>query len=398
MLFHRSIRIATLSFSAAAAVFGALACAGGNAGKCTQFGACDGEGGSESVNMSVGNGSGLTSTTSGNPSGDTSTAAGLNVATTGSGSGGAMGCAGLSVAAQPKPVDIFIQFDKSGSMAEDNKWSDAQAAMSAFFQDPASAGLSIALHFFPTNTCNEQQCDTTDCGTDQVPIGMLTSNTSDAQRTALVNALLAESPNGGTPTRPALQGVENTAQTYQIGHKGEQVVVLFVTDGIPMSNCDDTQSTIPPIAAAALANAGVLTYAIGLEGSQQSFMDQIAQAGGTMASIQIQAGGMAEMQLLAALKSIQNNSVACQYQLPMPMNGMTVDPTEVNVTYTPGGGMPEELSQVSSSAACGASGGWYYDNETAPTTITLCPSTCTTVQADSMASVQVVLGCKTKVQ
>ena len=48
-------------------------------------------------------------------------------------------------------------------------------------------------------------------------------------------------------------------------------------------------------------------------------------------------------------------------------------------------------------AGCGANPtGWYYDDPAAPTQILLCGSECTTVKADAMATINVVLGCATQ--
>jgi hypothetical protein len=38
---------------------------------------------------------------------------------------------------------------------------------------------------------------------------------------------------------------------------------------------------------------------------------------------------------------------------------------------------------------------WFYDDPTAPTKITLCPETCSTIQGNPGASVKLVLGCRT---
>jgi hypothetical protein len=78
--------------------------------------------------------------------------------------------------------------------------------------------------------------------------------------------------------------------------------------------------------------------------------------------------------------------------------GEAIDPALVNVNYTPGsGGAVVEFGQVANLAACTAqAGGWFYDNPAKPTTLTLCPTTCASVQADQKAKIQILLGCATK--
>ncbi len=67
----------------------------------------------------------------------------------------------------------------------------------------------------------------------------------------------------------------------------------------------------------------------------------------------------------------------------------------MNVTLTPSGGKTQDLLQATDAASCPASGGWYYDNPSAPTKLLLCPATCNTVKADAKASVNILMGCKT---
>jgi hypothetical protein len=63
-------------------------------------------------------------------------------------------CATQSATAQTLPLDLYMMVDSSGSMTEktaagSTKWAAVQSAMSAFFADPASAGISIGLQYFP---------------------------------------------------------------------------------------------------------------------------------------------------------------------------------------------------------------------------------------------------------
>ena len=71
-------------------------------------------------------------------------------------------------------------------------------------------------------------------------------------------------------------------------------------------------------------------------------------AGGTNQAVFIGTGNGAEMQLLMALQAIRGTVVTCQFALPMTdQQGKKVDPSKVNVDYTPGGmGNPEVIPQV----------------------------------------------------
>jgi hypothetical protein len=94
---------------------------------------------------------------------------------------------------------------------------------------------------------------------------------------------------------------------------------------------------------------------------------------------------------------VSGSQVACEIEIPAPSGSEMIDPTRVNVTYQAGGmGAADILTQVQSAADC-ASGDWYYDDNTTPTKIVLCPSTCSSIQADDMANVKIQLGCSTQI-
>jgi hypothetical protein len=93
---------------------------------------------------------------------------------------------------------------------------------------------------------------------------------------------------------------------------------------------------------------------------------------------------------------ISGSQVSCSLAMPAAPEGKTIDPALVNVKYLSGGvGPGETLPQVATAADCTAAGGWYYDDNAAPTLITLCPDTCAAVQLDAEANVKVDLGCTT---
>jgi hypothetical protein len=72
----------------------------------------------------------------------------------GGGSGGIIECAGDRVMGEPVPVDVYVMLDISGSMRDVSggsvsKWESVKSALGAFFSDPSSAGLSVAIQYFP---------------------------------------------------------------------------------------------------------------------------------------------------------------------------------------------------------------------------------------------------------
>ena len=89
-------------------------------------------------------------------------------------------------------------------------------------------------------------------------------------------------------------------------------------------------------------------------------------------------------------------TLGCEFSIPQPKNGGTIDPTKVVVNYTAGGQtQPNPLTQVTDASKCGGvQDGWFYDDNNNPSKITLCPSMCTTVGNDTGGKMEVLLGCK----
>lgn len=90
------------------------------------------------------------------------------------------------------------------------------------------------------------------------------------------------------------------------------------------------------------------------------------------------------------------SKLGCEFAYPKSSSGAATDPAKVVVHYTPGsGGATKTLSQVTDASKCGSvSDAWYYDDNTNPTKILLCASTCAAVGADSSGKVEVAVGCK----
>jgi uncharacterized protein YegL len=328
--------------------------------------------------------------------GSSSGAAGFNPGEGGEG-GGFEECAGVAEEATFIPVSMFIAVDKSGSMNNDNKWTNVKAAFVSFFTDPGADGLNVALRFWPDSGCEDPYCDINGCSQPQVQLGSLADPNHEQ---ALINTFNSKGPGGMTPMSAALGGACQWAVAHQGQNEGaEKVVVILVTDGAPTA-CDTNINNIAQHAANAFTAAEILTFAVGLEGSNEAQMNIIAQAGQTAPAFFI-GNGNAQAELLAALQAIQQTVVACSFAMPEsddPNN--PVDPNQVNITFTPGGGgEPVLISQVASAADCTqANGGWYYDDPGNPSAIFLCESTCNAVQSDQEGKIEIVVGCATQVQ
>ncbi len=315
------------------------------------------------------------------------------------GGGGLIGadaaCAKDSKTAILVPVNMFLVFDKSGSMLDGGKWAAAKKALKAFFMDPKVAGLRVAIRFFPDTTCDAPECDVNACTEPQVDIGKLTAESApmDAQEDQLIKAIDGAFPVGGTPMFAALGGAEQAASVHLSHNPSHKAAVVLVTDGEP-NGCETDIEKIAGLAEQAYNTFLVTTYVVGLDGANKTQLDTIAAAGKTDAAFFLGSGDI-ETALLEAFQAIQGKGLACQFKLP---DDETVDPAAINVLYSPTKEAEKELiGQVPSPAECdGDKQAWYYDDPTMPTTVLLCPKACERVEKDSDGKLEVVFGCATE--
>ncbi len=308
---------------------------------------------------------------------------------------GAPSCANETITANIKPVNMFIAMDKSGSMGG-TRWTSSKSAFTSFFQAPEAAGIGVALEFFPYSGCynNSSECgNPANCSDPYVPLGLLTaaSAPADTQEASLISAFNNFSPGGGTPAILAFQGCQQWAATYSAANPNEQQVCILVTDGYPNS-CGSATAGFTTAAADGYNNYGVISYGIGIVGANQTLLNAIAAAGNGEAFFV--GSGNVEQDLLDALLAIAGQALSCDIALP----GGNYDPSDAIVEFTPSGGTTATISQVADLASCMAAGGWYFDDPSNPASITLCPVTCTTVQADATGEIQMTFPCQATLQ
>ena len=98
---------------------------------------------------------------------------------------------------------------------------------------------------------------------------------------------------------------------------------------------------------------------------------------------------------------LANAKIACEMPIPDPGGGQAVDPTRVNVPLDDNGNVTQ-LTKTQGKGTCGADLGWYYDDDTLPTKVILCPSACAAAQsivgATKKGSVKVLFGCASVVK
>jgi uncharacterized protein YegL len=341
--------------------------------------ACGGSGGDSEFGRG-GNGDGTGG--EGDPSGDGFFPGGGD----GNGNGGGnvnAQCASTTAQAELVPVRLVFMYDRSGSMAQNSKWDSCKTGMSQFFADPKSGGIQASLAFFTYN--NNSDCNVGNYKTPSVSMRAL----PDAN--AFSSAINNQTPNGGTPTRPALIGAIQYAQEQLAQNPGNKVAVVLVTDGEP----NDCQSSVSSVAAEAQKVAQTIpTYVVGV-GNSLSNLNQIAAAGGTQKAFIVSTNNPAQTaaDFQNALSVIRGQALACDLKMPTPPAGKELDINTVNVVYTPAGGQGQTLTY---NGSCNGGTGWRYDDPAKPTKIVLCAQQCSQIQAAQGGKLELVTGCATK--
>lgn len=349
-----------------------------------------------------------------------------------------------------EPFDMLIMYDQSGSMGQDTpvgtKWDAIKAAVTGFVNSPDSVGIGVGIDYFPqilqgapTNCTTDADCQTAagnfgtceginifiaclcacsladNCqvpaySTPEVGIDVL-----PGVAPAIINSLNMHSPQGNTPTRPALEGAHQYAHDWAIAHPDKKTIVVLATDGDPTSCTQNAVQDVANVAANALAaTPSVQTFVIGV-GSSLTSLNSIAAAGGTNQAFIVDATtGDPTQQFLDALNQIRSSvtvsmtvtdtvtdtittPVDCEWTIPPPPDGETFDPNKVNVDFSSGGSTTQRIGAVATVDDCAnVDGGWYFDSAMDPTKVLVCPQTCTVLQSINDAVVNVVFGCATE--
>lgn len=340
-------------------------------------------------------------------SGSSGGASGGIAGSSGGSSGGTVGtnaeCAKANAAATLKPATLVVLYDKSGSMGKpgegdrSKKWDPVSLAMKDFFADATSKDLKASLDFFPQGQDVASICSDATYGSPQVSVRAL----PDA---AFGQAIDAETPNGPTPTAYAMRGALGYAKGLASSAQDEKVILLLVTDGLPgvYSNgrtlCSpNTVDTAAAVAAGGLADSpAISTYVIGVADVANpdglTNLDRIAQAGGTQKATIVQTDDPTKTKtdFAAALARVRGEAVSCDFAVPPPPDGKTIDFGAVNVTLTSSSGD----DTLPYSKDCTEQKGWHYDDANAPKKIILCDAACTSAKAAE--KIDIIFGCATR--
>ncbi len=94
----------------------------------------------------------------------------------------------------------------------------------------------------------------------------------------------------------------------------------------------------------------------------------------------------------------QGTSTPCAWELPKPPGEKSVDPDKINIVVTNASDGATTLGYASSEADCASvDHAWYYEDPSNPSSIRVCPQTCSWLQEPSAAKVDVRYGCATQI-
>jgi hypothetical protein len=377
--------------------------------------ACGGDSGPESKGNYGGvSGAGSPGGSNAGGSGPVGGASGVNaggvggvIAVGGSGPGGAGGnpeddaCGSFFVEAKKTPLDIYILLDQSGSMVifGEDRWTPVVTAIKAFVASPDMEGVGVGLGYFgmhppgqpPVDPTAPGSCNANDYARPDVPIDML-----PPVRQPIETSLNAHNtPGGGTPTHPALQGAMQYATSWAVAHPDRKVVIVLATDGEPQGcNGNDVASVTQVAGAGAAANPQINTYVIGVGPNLQN-MNQVAQAGSSTDAFLVAAGNAD--QFLNAMKQIRGIALGCEFDIPAT-DGKPPDFSKVNMWHTPTGGGQSVIYKVEGVADCRPdTGGWYYEEDAGgnPIGIRACPASCDALVTGG-GRVDIQVGCASR--
>jgi len=176
----------------------------------------------------------------------------------------------------------------------------------------------------------------------------------------------------------------------------------FSVDLVQVDRTTDAAGTVPFKRVNSLADCGAQSWYF----DNPLNPTKVLACPDTCAAMQEEDGGRIDVSFsceliagcAASSASTEAQEVAsCAFPLPMPPEGVLLTVSTVNVRYETPSGFGVVLGKVDNADGCAnVGGGWYFDNPEEPTSISLCPTTCTDYEAGVATNVQALFGCESK--
>lgn len=251
----------------------------------------------------------------------------------------------------------------------------AQLASCAAVNAPCASGEACVPIDF--DCVRQTSCAVPEYELPAVPIAALASNVG-----ALLDSLAARTPEGVTPTGPALQGALSHGVVWARQHPERQVAVIFATDGLPTTCAPLGFAELSALTASSRASAGqpLTLHVVGifngadLNNLDRAGLDELARAGGTSGAYLADTEGDVPRSLLNALRQIRSEAASCGFVVP---DEARQRPADLSLELAEPTGARTQLRRVTGVEACEPRG-WYYvrDGAGAPARIQICPGSC----------------------
>ena len=326
--------------------------------------------------------------------------------------GGVCGCSDLNL--EGDPPNLYYVLDRSGSMANDGKWSTVRNVVTGLMASIGPRGI-FAASVFPAPQSSQSVLYACTPGTEVFPltIGDSPPGTKGPHYQKFLTSLLL-APVGGTPTAATLASLihpltQLTGKTFVIlatdgaPNCGEETACdaaectanidsvgpcspstktccdPAVTPGASGEDCIDSDATVDSITA--LRNAGILTYVIGIPGSEAygPVLDQFAMAGGTARGSEPQYYAATTADEAAIQKTLSTVAAKIVGSCTISLSAPPPDASLVNV-YFDEAVVPQDPAN-----------GWVINGAT----VTLEGTACQSVLDGDILDVRVIAGCPT---
>lgn len=311
------------------------------------------------------------------------------------------GCAEVSDEAMvgAQPADILVVVDNSGSM--DMEAGFVQANMNTFSSQIFLANIDAHVVLISADSnadagiCFAQPLGSGACPDDTNLPGYLHINDSVASNNAL-QKILDHSAEWLPAFRPtaAKHIIVVSDDDSDLSAGAFDAAFLALDPSLAGYTFHAIASPEDPILACVAQTSCCPAFIPFSADLSQEYIDLTSMTGGIFGNLCEQNFAPIFDQVSTAV--VTGATLACEYSIPPPPDGEDFDPDQVNVEFDDGAGGILDIGRVESPAECAAvTDGWYYDDPAMPTSIIVCPQTCTKIQGFNMASVSIKFGCAT---
>lgn len=282
-----------------------------------------------------------------------------------------------------KPSDIVFILDNSGSMSLEASW--VQQNMNGFSQQIDASGVDfhvIVISSYPdegNGICIDP------------PLGSGGCPTADSKPPTFLHVdQQVASTNGLSLCLSTYPQWKSALRADAVKH------ITIVTDdnsNLDAASFDSQLQALDPPTFVGYKFHGIFCYTKCATAAKAGTVYQtlVQQTGGVSGDLCLQDFKPVFDKLATAV--VEGSTIACDIPMPTPPAGKSINLNQVSVEVVPSAGAaPQKIPHVTDANQCG-NGGWYYDNNTTPTKIILCPSTCTWAQGLTGAKLSVGLGC-----